>query len=411
MNEAPGSRGLGRFISLYGSANAGAFIAFVPLLSLILPLKAEQIDPDNKLLLLSTVLFVGAIMASIANIAAGWLSDWVYRKWESRLSQITLGIMAVISSYFAFWKSGSWSELITSILLFQLSFNILFSPLGALLADQIPHAKKGLTAAVLNLGMPAGTIFIAFLTLPFFETEASRLIAISLVTTALIIPLLIFARSKRPQIASSKTIASESTSDTISKSDLVFAWIGRLSVQFSGAVLFGYLLYYLQDIVQYSVRFPDAGVDQGMGKLTLVATPTSVILGMMLGMWSDRVGLRRPFMILAAMSVSISMTIMALWPSWEIALIAYIVFATGLAGYLTLDAALVAQILAKSSSRARILGYMNLTNTIPAILTPLLAIILSRSGLQSSALVSLMLIAAALTLTSVYAVSKIKSVP
>lgn len=410
MKNSINSSGLGRFIAYYGTANAGAFVAFVPLLTLILPLKAAHIDSKNKLLLLSVALFSGAIMASIANILAGWASDKLYAKTSNRIVQIPSSLTAILISYYLFWQAESWVSLIGAILLFQFSFNFLFSPLGALLADHIPNSAKGRAAAILNLGLPIGTLSVAVLAFFSFDTEASRLLMIAIIVSLSMIPLLVIA----PKWSASKPGVTDQGQEHRDanqyQTDLLWAWIARFSVQFSGAVMFGYIVYYLQDVLGYVDQFPTENVDQGVGKLSLVATPFAILAGIFAGTLSDRIGLRRPFMILSAALIAGATFSMAMWPTWAVAFPAYVLLTASLTSYLTIDAALVAQILASSSARAKILGYMNLTNTIPAILTPGLAILMSSTGLKNEILLPLILVAAALALFGSFAASRINAV-
>ena len=81
------------FIAAYTLAQIAAFVSFQPLLQVLLPLKAEAIDPGGKAIVLAQVAFYGAIAASIANLLAGAISDrtpldsgGVVRGWWSGLS-------------------------------------------------------------------------------------------------------------------------------------------------------------------------------------------------------------------------------------------------------------------------------------------------------------------------------------
>ena len=112
-----------RFLALYTSANIGAHLAFIPLLTLLLPLKAEIIAPENKLWLLSITLLAGSVTASISNVLAGAVSDRIFEKSQSRSGQILLGLLFVLLSYIAFSHADDPYSLIASILFFQLSFN------------------------------------------------------------------------------------------------------------------------------------------------------------------------------------------------------------------------------------------------------------------------------------------------
>jgi len=89
---------------------------------------------------------------------------------------------------------------------------------------------------------------------------------------------------------------------------------------------------------------------------------------------------------------------------------AFALFSAGLTSFLSIDGALVTQILMVSKQRAQIMGYMNLTNTLPAILTPALAIILSSNGLPEEVLRILIILSAVFSLMAILAVSRIKTI-
>jgi len=63
------------FIAALTLAQVGAFLSFTPLLSILAPLKAAEIDPAHKAVILAQVGFWGALVAGAANIMVGVLSD------------------------------------------------------------------------------------------------------------------------------------------------------------------------------------------------------------------------------------------------------------------------------------------------------------------------------------------------
>lgn len=398
-----------RFLALYTSANIGAHMAFVPLLALLLPLKAALIAPEDKLWLFSITLLAGSVMASLSNILAGALSDWIFEKSQNRSGQIVVSLLLVLLSYMVFRRADDPVSLIVSILFFQLSFNLLFSPLGALLADRVPDGLKGRAAALLNLGMPIATLSIALLSIPELADEGVRLLLIAITITVAILPLVWFIRKPAEAIIA-KTAETLAAPDPAILMDFKWAWSARLLVQFSGAVMLGYLLYFLQDVAQYTSLFPGERVDQGMGKLTLAATPVTIVFGIFAGTISDRSGLRRPFLMIAPLAIAAAILTMSLYPLWPVIFICYLVFVCGLTIFLTTDAALVAQLLSGDRARARKLGIMNLTNTIPAIIAPATALLLSGAVMETDALVRLMQIAATLAILAAFAASRIRTI-
>jgi MFS family permease len=410
MNMVQRPTPMRRFLALYTSANIGAHLAFVPLLSLLLPLKAEIIAPEDKLWLLSMTLLAGSVMASISNVLAGALSDRIFERSQSRAGQITFSLFFVLLSYMMFRRADDPASLIASILFFQFAFNFLFSPLGALLTDRVPDELKGRAAALLNLGMPMATLSIALLSIPTLADESVRLVLIAAAITVAILPVAWLIRKPASAIIEETRDRPTAPTDSAIRKDFIWAWSARLFVQFSGAVMLGYLLYFLQDVVQYTRLFPRERVDQGMGKLTLAATPVTIVIGIFAGAISDRSGLRRPFLMIAPLVIAAAILTMSLYPSWPVIFICYIVFICGLTIFLTTDAALVAQLLSGDRARARKLGIMNLTNTIPAVIAPATALLLSGAVMETDALVLLMQIAATLAILAAFAASRIKTI-
>ena len=410
---------LRRFITLYALANIGVVISFLPLLILILPAKAAQIDAGNKLLLLSIALCAGAIIAAISNIVSGWISDWQVRRYGHRFAQIAFGLLAILLAYIAFWWADSWAGLISAILFFQLSLNIIYAPMGALLADYIPDQNKGRTAAFLNLGVPAGSLAIAILALTIFDSEWSRLLALMVTILTSVTPLLWSAAKGHipPMLAHGhaeqglpNNNAGAQDADGFNRADLIWAWIGRFLIQFSSALLLGYVFYYLQDIVLYAQRFPSANVDQGVGTLNILAIPFAVIGGLAAGYWSDRLGLRRPFLYVTALTIALALGILMFAPAWPAIIAAYIMFSAGLAVFQTIDAALITQLLSRTPKRGRIMGYMNLGYSLPAIMAPALAIFLSSDALPADILRIMLGVSAGLALLAIISAMQIRSV-
>ena len=67
------------FLLLYALAVAGGSIAYVPLLTLLLPGRIAELAGSDGISWIAYLAFAGAICASVANIAFGWASDLSWR--------------------------------------------------------------------------------------------------------------------------------------------------------------------------------------------------------------------------------------------------------------------------------------------------------------------------------------------
>src|SRR3546814_5483720 len=87
-----------RFLALYALANAGGVAAFLPLLTLLLPLKVQAVAGDERLLTLTLCALAGAVTASISNIAFGTLSDRSFARTRNRRRWIAGGLAATLAT-------------------------------------------------------------------------------------------------------------------------------------------------------------------------------------------------------------------------------------------------------------------------------------------------------------------------
>src|SRR3546814_11070293 len=80
-----------RFLALYALANAGGVAAFLPLLTLLLPLKVQAAAGDERLVTLTLRALAGAVTARISNLVFGTLSDRRFERPCNRRRGIAAG--------------------------------------------------------------------------------------------------------------------------------------------------------------------------------------------------------------------------------------------------------------------------------------------------------------------------------
>jgi len=359
------------FIATLTLAYVGAFIAFVPLLSLLVPLQAQALAPMDKIGLLSLVTLLGAVVASITNLAVGWASDRTRHRLGRRRPWMAGGLIGVIVAYGLIATASSPAMLVASIVVFQLAFNTLFAPLNAVLADRVPDRQKGRVAAFLGLGAPLGAASGVLITHPILADTTARMGVMGLLATACLMPFLLTYRDA-PHLHS---VARRATTRLQLSPDFGFAWLSRFCLQIAASVVNAYMLFYLADHARYAEQFPGTTVESGLARLITLSTVLILVSGFLGGLASDRLNRRKAFILLAAGLMACGLLIFAVWPAWPGPLIGYAFYGIGFGLYTTVDAALVAQVLPSRQDTARDLGIMNLTNTLPAVLAPVVALI------------------------------------
>lgn len=392
------------FIATLALAYVGAFIAFVPLLSLLVPLQAQALAPLDKIGLLSVVTLLGAVVASVANLAVGWASDRTGHRLGRRRPWIAGGLVGVMLAYGLIATASGPASLVVGVVVFQLAFNMLFAPLTAVLADRVPDRQKGRVAAFLGLGAPTGAASGVLITSPALGDTAARMVVMGLLVAACLLPfLLTYKEAPGPRPADRPPATRFRLSP-----DFGFAWLSRFCLQIAASVVNAYMLFYLADHARYAEQFPGATVESGLARLITLSTVLILASGFLGGLASDRLNRRKGFILLAAGLMACGLLVFAVWPAWPGPLIGYGLYGIGFGLYTTVDAALVAQVLPSRQDTARDLGIMNLTNTLPAILAPVVALI--ALGPERQAWPQLMATAAVLALLGGVAVLGVRRV-
>lgn len=380
------------FVALYTLAYCGLFVAFMPFVSILLQVKVAAIDPANRVTLLGQAVLGGAVIASIANIAAGWLSDIGWRRSGSRRGPIALGLVLIAFAFAAVHAATTAPMLLAAIAFWQVALNLMFAPMVAVMADEVPDGAKGRLSGLLGISHPIGVLSAAAVTAPVFATEAARFTANVALAVVMIVPFLLFVRERG---AGGGTHVDVPTATALARADLIRAWVARLAMQVAGNGLTAYAFFHFAD------RWRGQGDAAGpVAQAMAVVTGVVVVATILAGRWSDRVGGRKPFLGGATLLVVVGLIGMALAPGFAGAAIGYGVTQTGLSVFLALHSALAMQLLPSPATRGRDLAILNLTNTLPACVPPLLAALVPAGAGLGAVFVALALVAAAGGLTA-----------
>lgn len=386
-----------RFALVYATANLGAFLCFVPLIGLLLPRRMAELDPATSLASLSWALLCGAVAASLANLAAGAVSDRVVVRFGSRFPLIALGLLATCLSFIPLALVADPDQLVAAFVLFQLCFNLLFAPLGALVTDYVADADKGRMFGLLNFALPIsqGSIFL-------IASSGATALSISLAVIAptvivLFLPLLLGNRpgaARRFSDLHPTDAASSSGRPHAVTRDFIFAWTARLLVQCASVAVSSYLFLHLSGLALQGDRGGN-DPERWFGQLSLLSALIGIIAGWSIGLASDRIARRRPFLWASALAVAAGCLAIATATGRGQVDAGFGLFAAGLAGFLTIDGALVAQLVGRAPNRAFLLGVLNLTNTVPGIAVPALTIAVGQMADAASSVLFLAVAACA----------------
>ncbi len=352
---------------LLALAASGGAVAYVPFLTVLLPVRITAIAPGEAVSVLAYATFAGAVMASFANIAFGWASDVT----QNRRGWIAAGM--VVSSLLLI--SMRWADnpttLIALIMAWQVGLNMLLAPILAWAGDCVPNQQKGLLGGLLAFAPAIGALSGALVTIPGLAGQDARLVIVAGLVVLMVSPALLLGKGRaRPELMHmNEAKGGAEQNDAPHKPPVAVGrmWTARLLVQIAEAGLFAFLLFWLRSL--------DIGLDENdSARLFSVVLVVSVPLALLTGKWSDRMA--RPFLPLA-FAAAISATglfimVMAFSPYY--AVVGYIIFGIASMVFPALHSSQTLRVLPKPQNRGRDLGFFNLTNTVPSLIVPWLAL-------------------------------------
>jgi MFS family permease len=360
FSRAPSTRQSAAFLWLYALAWAGGAVAYIPFLTILLPMQLAAMVGDLKVEWLAYTTFFGALAASVGGILFGWLSDLTKSRRPWACSGLVLSLALMLATNFA----RTPLQLLGLIIVWQLALNMMLGPLAAWAADHVPRAQLGLLGGLLAFSPALGSAAGALVTIPGLADPNDRLALVALLVVACVAPGLLAGKPREGRQDDAVSAAVETKHDFLLAGAM---WLARFLVQISDAALFAYLYYYFRSI--------DSSRDAAwIARLFGLVVGLSVPVALLVGRWSDQ--RERPMLPLVATAASAGLALSAMAASRASlqATAAYVIFGLSSTIFLSLHTAQTFRVLRRSARRGRDLGVFNLTNTVPSLIMPWLTI-------------------------------------
>ena len=363
------------FQVVFALANASAFLAVLPVLSILVPAQVARIDASQTAANLAIVLPAGAVGAFFGNPLGGALSDRTTSRFGRRRPWILLGSLAtagglalLANSYSVIWLAIGW-------FLVQFFGNILFSAYTAILPDRVPVHQRGTTQAILGLTSPffmiAGSYYLG-------QVQDFRSGYYPIILTLIVLNAFFLWAYREPPLPGGvlphlrlKDFAVSFWIKPGTHPDYSAAWIAWLLVWTGyGLGTGGFLFLYLQNVVGYESLFTGHAVKEGISYIQILATGFGLPIMMLAAILSDRTQQRKIFVNGGVALVFVGMVIMTVSSNWTWVAIAGTMMGVGFTIFYRLGLTMISQILPSSSSRGKDLGVINIASTVPQIITP-----------------------------------------
>jgi MFS family permease len=149
--------------------------------------------------------------------------------------------------------------------------------------------------------------------------------------------------------------------------DFAWAFGGRVMVNIGNALGTTYLLYFFRD----GLRLHDP--ETALLLVTAIYLVFTLLTTYGGGLVSDRTGRRLIFVALASALQGVAALLLVAWPSFVTTEVAAAFLGAGYGAFLSVDQALVTQVLPDAASRSKDLGIMNIGTNVPQALAPVAA--------------------------------------
>ena len=412
--EEPTVRVRAPFMAGLALANLGIMVAFFAPLQNLLPRMSENIaGAGGKEAALAVVTGVGVIGSVIGNPLAGALSDRTTSRFGRRRPWMLGGSLLGFVGLLLLPNMTSIATLTIAWLCVQFAVNAAYAGLTATIPDQVPVDQRGIASGLVGLAQAFGPVLgvglVSFVVMSL--TGGSYLTAVLFVLCVL--PFLFILKdpplpkSEQPPFELGKFVRSFWVSPR-QHPDFGWAWLARFLVSLSIAMATLYLLFFLTD----HLMFDSETAGQRQTVLLALYAGGTMITSVIGGYVSDRMGKRKIFVIIASVIIAVAGFVLAFVPEgqggWGMTMLAALILGIGYGWYLAVDQALITQVLPTAGDRAKDLGVINIANSMPQVLAPVLAAVLVTS---LGGYTSLYIAVAIITLVGAVAVVPIKSVP
>jgi len=359
-------------------ANMACWICVLPVGLILLPTQIAALDPVHKISNLAIITAVGALAALITNPIAGALSDRTTSPLGRRKPWLIAGTLLSALTLVTMAHTAGFVALVIAWGVFHVAINVLLAALSAVVPDQVPVQQRATVSAITSLALPVGSVFGSLLITKMLNIPQ---IAYYILAGLLLVSMLLFVLMLREDLLDRRQVSrfqlrsflASFWINPVRHPDFAWAWVTRFLVYLSYYVALGYLLYFLQDALHYSRLFPQQTAAQGVTLVQTILTGTLLVTSLLGGILSDKFRRRKIFVIGSSLVIALAFVILALFPSWPALEAAAIVLGIGFGAYLSVDIAMITQVLPSTNAYGKDLGVINIANALPQVVGPTLA--------------------------------------
>ncbi|OFO16420.1 MFS transporter permease [Corynebacterium sp. HMSC22B11] len=401
------------WISRFGLMYLGQNIAWAAPTNLLLSAQILVWFPEDKERQLALLMTAGGLVSLLASPLAGIFSDRTRSSLGRRtpwiiagitISSVALGVAGWTATLPGDSRSLGYGLLLAAWMVFQFAIALAVTPTQSIVPDQVTERQFGTVSGVMGMTYTLGIVLGTALSVALPRPWAYAAVIVVLLATA--VPFFTRDREPLPWLAGSGDPESGlETSPAASPAhgaepaakqpeagatgttptglaaarrvvpnpkdapDFYWMFLTRLLLMLAQAIALFFLLYYLRDRIGFH--------DPELGVLILTAVFAGCVVATALwsGWFSDKLGVRKPFILFSATGVAGACAVLAFTSSFTMVVVGAVILGLSWGVYQAIDQALVNAVLPTEQERATHMGLINLAVLLPNTLAPSIAAI------------------------------------
>ncbi|MFI6317751.1 MFS transporter [Nonomuraea sp. NPDC050556] len=334
-------------------------------------LQVQIIDDAAKVENLGVIHTASALAAMLAQPLVGVLSDRTRTRFGARTPWMLAGALVGTVALAAAGWSTTVPLLILAMMAVQFGFNAFQGPLAAILPDRVPFRLRGRFSTLAGLGLIVGAILgpvaaSQFVTrIPVGYLILAVVILLTIVTFILLNP---DADNRGIPRAAFSALAFVKAFwvNPVRHPDFFWAFLGRILIFGGYYMVLTFNIYIAQDYIGLS-----AGAAARLIPLIgAMGLPGFLLAIAVSGPLSDQLGRRKPLVLAGGLVIAVSAVFPLIWPTVTGLIVSAIVLTIGFGIFISVDQALVSEVLPDKDDFAKDLGVINIAATLPNTIAP-----------------------------------------
>jgi MFS family permease len=346
----------------------GFWMAWLVPVQLLLPNQLAAVDSAHKVRDFGLINGAAGVAALIALPLAGALCDRTRTSFGRRRTWMAAGVAVFVISLIVTGQQHHVIGILITWVFASIGFSMASAGLFATVADQVPVPQRGMISAAIFGPQALGLLVGLALLSTVITSTSGGYVVLAVAVAGLSVPFILRYRETLAAVVTDRlSLRQAMWVSPRAHPDFAWAFGGRVMVNIGNALGTTYLLYFFRDYLK--LKNPENALLVAVA-IYLVFTLLTAYGG---GALSDRIGRRRRFVAIASVLQGIAAVLLVGWPSFRMTLVAAAFLGAGYGAFLSVDQALVTQVLPDAESRSKDLGIMSIGTNVPQAVAPVAA--------------------------------------